>query len=151
LRFQIVGARPAPAVSALGRLPGIEVTGRVESMVPYLHRATIAVCPIRCGSGMQNKLLEAMATGAPVVTTEFANRGVGAVAGRDLQVAADAGQFTAAVVRLLADPGSRARQAQSAEAWVDATYGWPRHAAALVAEYRRAIGATAPNVLDKAG
>jgi glycosyltransferase involved in cell wall biosynthesis len=120
-------------------------------MVPYLQRATVAVCPIRCGSGMQNKLLEAMATGAPVVTTDFANRGIGAVAGRDLQVGADAAEFVAAVTRLLEDPGLRARQAQAARTWIDATYGWSRHARALADEYRRAMGARASVVLDRAG
>lgn len=151
LRFQIVGARPAPAVVALGRQPGIEVTGKVESMVPYLHRATIAVCPIRCGSGMQNKLLEAMATGAPVVTSDFANRGIGAVGGRDLAVAADGPEFVAAVSRLLDDADLRGRQARAAETWLDATYGWPRHASALIELYASAIAATSPKVLDKAG
>jgi sugar transferase (PEP-CTERM/EpsH1 system associated) len=150
VRFQIVGARPAPAVTALERLPGITVTGQVESMVPYLHRATVAVCPIRCGSGMQNKLLEAMATGSPVVTTDFANRGIGALSGRDLAVGADAAQFTAAVSRLLDDPALRARQAKAARTWVETTYGWARHAAALAAEYGRAIGAPVPADLDKA-
>lgn len=151
LRFAIVGARPAPAVLALARLPGIEVTGRVESMVPYFHRAAVAVCPIRCGSGMQNKLLEAMSTGAPVVTTDFANRGIGAMEGRDIAVGADAAQFTAAVERLLDDPGLRARQARSAKTWVEATYGWGRHAASLVHEYRRAVAAFAPAVLERVG
>jgi sugar transferase (PEP-CTERM/EpsH1 system associated) len=151
LRFQIVGARPTPAVAALGRIAGIEVTGRVESMVPFLHRATIAVCPIRCGSGMQNKLLEAMATGAPVATTDFANRGIGATAGRELSVAAEGGQFVEAVLRLLADPALRARQAHAAKIWVEATYGWSRHATALVDEYRRAIETASPAAFKRAG
>jgi sugar transferase (PEP-CTERM/EpsH1 system associated) len=151
LRLVIVGARPSPAVLALARQPGIEVTGRVESMVPYLHRATIAVCPIRCGSGMQNKLLEAMATGAPVVTTEFANRGIGAVAGRDVAVGSDAAQLVDAISLLLNDRALRERQALSAQAWVEATYGWSRHAAALVEEYSRAIRAMNVPPLEKAG
>jgi len=151
LRFQIVGARPAPAVLALTRLPGVEVVGRVDSMVPHLQRATIAVCPIRCGSGMQNKLLEAMATGAPVVTTDFANRGIGALAERDLQVAADGPQFIAAVERLLDDADLRARQAQAAREWLDATYSWSRHASALTDLYAQAIAARVPVTLDKAG
>jgi sugar transferase (PEP-CTERM/EpsH1 system associated) len=151
LRFQIVGARPAAAVVALGRLPGIEVMGRVDSMVPFLHRATLAVCPIRCGSGMQNKLLEAMATGAPVVTTDFANRGIGAVAGRDIQIASDAAQFVDGVSRLLADPDLRARQARSAQTWVEATYGWSRHSRSLLDVYARAIESASSPALGKAG
>jgi len=100
---------------------------------------------------MQNKLLEAMATGAPVVTTEFANRGIGATAGREIVLAGDGGQFVAAVSRLLSDPATRARQAQAAKLWVEATYGWSRHATALVDEYRRAIDVRSLRGLGKAG
>ncbi len=144
LRFQIVGARPAPQVLALGRLPGIEVTGYVESVVPFLQRATVAVCPVRCGSGMQNKLLEAMATGVPVVTTDFANRGVNGVAGREVQVAADAESFTAAVMRLIRDPALRATQAATAYAAMQARYSWDVHARAVTEVYEHAIASRSP-------
>jgi sugar transferase (PEP-CTERM/EpsH1 system associated) len=139
LRFLIVGARPSAAVTALGRLPGIEVTGRVESMTPYLHRATVAVCPIRCGSGMQNKVLEAMAAGVPVVTTAFANRSIGSVAGREVQVGTEPAEIIEAVTLLLSDEALRRRQAKAARLFVESELTWTKHAGSLVQTYTRAI------------
>ncbi|MBP5975462.1 glycosyltransferase [Brasilonema sp. CT11] len=68
--FDIVGSRPAPEVLALKEKPGITVTGRVPSMVEYLHKATVCVVPMRTGFGIKNKTLEAMAAGVPVVASE---------------------------------------------------------------------------------
>jgi len=147
VRLMIVGARPAARVTALARLPGIEVTGQVESMAPYLRRATVAVCPIRCGSDMQNKVLEAMAAGVPVVTTDFANRSVAATPGAHVQVAADAASMTSAISRLLSDESLRARQAIAARTFVESTYSWAQHGRALVAAYERAIDVTRGDLL----
>ncbi|MDA0268213.1 MAG: glycosyltransferase family 4 protein, partial [Cyanobacteria bacterium] len=60
----LVGSRPTPEVEALGALPGVTVTGRVPSMVDYLHKATVCVIPMRIGYGIKNKTLEALAAGA---------------------------------------------------------------------------------------
>jgi glycosyltransferase involved in cell wall biosynthesis len=68
--LDIVGSRPAPQVLALGEKPGINVTGRVPSMVEYLHKSTICVVPMRTGFGIKNKTLEAMAAGIPVVASD---------------------------------------------------------------------------------
>jgi sugar transferase (PEP-CTERM/EpsH1 system associated) len=151
LHFMIVGARPAPAVTALGRIAGIEVTGSVESMTPFLHRATVAVCPIRCGSGMQNKVLEAMAAGVPIVSTAFANRSIGTVAGREVQVGSSPAELVAAVSRLLADPELRRRQADAARVYVESELSWSKHAAALEHAYARAIDASGAVALSSAG
>ncbi|MDJ0842857.1 glycosyltransferase family 4 protein [Crocosphaera sp.] len=66
----IVGANPAPSVVKLGEEPGIKVTGKVPSMVDYLHRATVCIIPLRSGFGIKNKTLEAMAAGVPVVASD---------------------------------------------------------------------------------
>ncbi|GAB1543574.1 glycosyltransferase [Scytonema sp. NUACC21] len=68
--FDIVGSRPAPEVLALQEKRGITVTGRVPSMVEYLHKATVCVVPMRTGFGIKNKTLEAMAAGVPVVASD---------------------------------------------------------------------------------
>ncbi|MBR8841255.1 MAG: glycosyltransferase, partial [Stigonema ocellatum SAG 48.90 = DSM 106950] len=68
--FHIVGSRPTTQVLALQDQPGITVTGRVPSMVEYLHRATVCVVPMRTGFGIKNKTLEAMAAGVPVVASD---------------------------------------------------------------------------------
>ena len=71
--FDVVGSNPLPAILRLKQRPGINVTGRVPSMVKYLHQATICVVPMRTGFGIKNKTLEAMAAGVPVVGS---NRGL---------------------------------------------------------------------------
>src|SRR5215469_6834947 len=85
-RFVIVGANPAPAVQQLARQPGIEVTGRVPDVRPYLAHAAVAVAPLRVAQGVQNKVLEAMSMAKPVVATPQALEGIDARPGRELLV-----------------------------------------------------------------
>ena len=139
MRFQVVGTGPGDRVRALALdVPGIEVLGQVPDVTTYLHRATIAVCPMRTGSGIQNKVLEAMAAGTPVVATPLANRGVRAVPGRDLIVASDAPHFASAVLRLMEDPSERARLAASGRAFVETHFRWEEHGRRLAESYVRA-------------
>lgn len=70
LTLDIVGARPNATAKALGEYPGVNVTGRVPSVVDYLHQAVACVVPLRTGFGIKNKTLEAMAAGAPVVGSD---------------------------------------------------------------------------------
>jgi glycosyltransferase involved in cell wall biosynthesis len=92
--FYIVGARPSAAVQNLADLPGITVTGRVDDTRPYLAHAGLVVAPLRIARGVQNKVLEAMAMGKPVLTTSLALEGIAARSGRDVLVADDAPQLT---------------------------------------------------------
>jgi len=68
-RFVIIGAAPAERVKALSEIEGIEVTGTVQDVRPYLGRSVAMVAPLRIARGVQNKLLESMAMGVPVVTS----------------------------------------------------------------------------------
>ena len=97
----VCGASPDARVKALARLPGVTVTGTVPDVRPYLHRAAAAVVPLRIARGIQNKLLEAMATGLPVVSTTTARAGIEAQDGRDLFVADEPTGFAAAVVWII--------------------------------------------------
>ncbi len=77
LRFYVVGVRPPPDIQDLPRRdPGIVVTGEVEDIRPYLDRSRVFVCPDRMGSGMRGKILQAMASGVPVVCTTGAAEGI---------------------------------------------------------------------------
>jgi len=87
LRFYIVGSRPSRVVRNLARLPGVEVTGRVPDTRPYIAHAFAAVAPLRVARGVQNKVLEAMAMGVPVVASQAACCGIPARPGCDLIVA----------------------------------------------------------------
>ncbi|HLX29161.1 MAG TPA: TIGR03087 family PEP-CTERM/XrtA system glycosyltransferase, partial [Casimicrobiaceae bacterium] len=86
-KLVIVGAEPDPSIRALGELPGATVTGSVDDVRPYLRRSAAMVAPLGIARGTQNKILEAMAAGVPVITSSIAAGGVDAIAGTDLLVA----------------------------------------------------------------
>ena len=86
VEFHVVGARPTKEIQSLNSIDGITVHGRVEDVRPYVGSASISVAPIRIARGIQNKVLEAMAMGKPVVATQQAFEGIEAVPGRDLVV-----------------------------------------------------------------
>lgn len=128
-RFYIVGARPSAAVQALASRPGIVVTGTVPDVRPYLAHAHAAVAPLRIARGIQNKVLEAMAMGRPVVASPQAFEGIQAVRGQDLLVADAPADYAAAVLGLLAAPvpalGRAAREC------VVRHYSWSAHLSSI--------------------
>jgi sugar transferase (PEP-CTERM/EpsH1 system associated) len=122
--FTIVGARPPRAVRALGRRPGIAVTGTVPDVRPYLHAARVAVAPLRIARGIQNKVLEAMASGLPIVVTPAARRGIAAGDGEGFVVADEPPDFAAAVIRLLKSPASSWELGQRGRRFVERACVW---------------------------
>lgn len=122
--FAIVGARPDAAVRRLGRRPGIIVTGRVADVRPWLSQATLVVAPLRIARGVQNKVLEAMSMGCPVLCTPQAACGVDATPGRDLIVADGADAIADAAVTLLTDAARRRAVGDAARQRMVARYSW---------------------------
>ncbi|TET11946.1 glycosyltransferase [Candidatus Aerophobetes bacterium] len=76
IKFLIVGANPSKEIMKLRKIEGVEVTGFTRDPYYYLERAKIFVAPLRCGAGIQNKILEAMALGKAVVTTQIGAEGI---------------------------------------------------------------------------
>ena len=74
--FYIVGSKPSNQVKDLSKLPGIVVTGRVDDVRPYMQHSAVAIAPMRIARGVQNKVLEAMAMGKPVVCSPQALEGI---------------------------------------------------------------------------
>jgi sugar transferase (PEP-CTERM/EpsH1 system associated) len=109
LQFVIVGRNPMRRVCKLAALPRVIVTGAVPDVQPYLDRAVAAVAPFRICQGVQNKILEALATGLPVVATSRPARAIGATADELLFVADTPEDFAQAVIRVLEDTGIRQR------------------------------------------
>jgi glycosyltransferase involved in cell wall biosynthesis len=136
----IVGRDPDPTVVALAADPTVTVTGSVDDVRPFLARAAVVVAPMVSGSGIKNKILEAMAMQRPVVATSLAAEGVAATPGRDLLVADGAPAFAAAVESLLADPGLAASIAAAGRALVETRYTWEACAAAYAALYAELAG-----------
>jgi glycosyltransferase involved in cell wall biosynthesis len=125
-RLLIVGADPRRALRALARRAGprVEVTGAVADVRPYLRRATVSVNPLIYGVGVQNKVLEAMACGTPVVATPAACGGVLAKPGAQLLVAEDADGCAHHVLRLLDDPTLARHIGSAGRAYVEAQHDW---------------------------
>jgi glycosyltransferase involved in cell wall biosynthesis len=135
--FVIAGAAPARELRELVERPAIVVTGFVQSMPETLNRAAVAVAPMRSGAGIQNKILEAMACGLPLVTTTLGLGGISAARGRDLLVADSAREFADAVVLVLRDPERAHKLGENARARVLAEYSWEHTADAIERVYVR--------------
>lgn len=131
-RFLVVGADPDRRVRALRAVPGCQVTGAVERVEPYLERARIVVVPVRVARGIQNKVLEGMAAGLPVVTTPQGADGIDAVHGETLYVCEDAPAMARIVGDLLSDPDRAQSVGERARALMQTSFSWPRQLEPMV-------------------
>jgi sugar transferase (PEP-CTERM/EpsH1 system associated) len=120
-RFYIVGAKPAPSVTRLAGTDTV-VTARVEDVRPYVANAAVVIAPMRIARGVQNKVLEGMALGKPVVTTSKGLEGIVALPNREVLVADSADSFAGAVIRTLLTPNLA--MGDAARARVVADYSW---------------------------
>lgn len=125
VRVTLVGRAPTAAVRALAAQPGVELHADVASVTPFLQRATLAVLPFRIARGIQNKALEALASGLPLVASCETAKGLEGLPERDFVVGDDADALAAAVVALLGDAPRRAALAVAGRALVEARYAWP--------------------------
>ena len=125
VRLTIVGAEPTAAVRRLANLDGVTVTGTVEDVRPYVQRAAVAIAPLAIARGTQNKILEAMAMGTPVVASGLAAAGVDAVPGEHLLAADSPEEFAVAISGLLESPSERKRLGEAGRARVAACHNWP--------------------------
>jgi len=120
----LVGAGAGPAIRALGSLPGVKVTGAVPDLGPIFAASHVMLAPLRFSTGIQNKVLEAMAAGLPVVTTPAAAAGVGADASSLMRIATDAEGLAREAVALFADPGAATTMAARARAHARLHFSW---------------------------
>jgi glycosyltransferase involved in cell wall biosynthesis len=120
--FTVVGYRPPPEIEALDDEDGITVTGFVDDLAPWYRSAAVFVSPMLVAGGLLQKVLDAQATGVPVVATSVSNHGVGATPGEHLLTADDPANFAAAVVRLLRNPDERKELGQAGQRFVEAQY-----------------------------
>ena len=121
----LAGRDPAPEVSALASIPGVEVTGAVPDMVAVLSSASVYACPMRSGTGVKNKLLEAAANGLACVATPIATQGLGPRLRDAVAVGGDDRTLAEHVVRLMRDDDGARRAGAAARAAVAAEHAWP--------------------------
>lgn len=122
--FRIVGKAPAPEVQALEKQPGIRVVGPVADVRPWLNESTCAVIPLRIARGIQNKVLEAMACGVPVVCSPGPLKGLAARPGLHLLSAETPGEWVENIDRLFRDPSLQQDLGLAGSTWVQTHHCW---------------------------
>jgi glycosyltransferase involved in cell wall biosynthesis len=124
--------------------PNIVVTGRVPEVTPYLDRAAVVAAPLREGGGMRVKVMNALAAGKAIVASRLAIEGLGLADGQQVALAETDDEFSAAILRLLADPAERRAMAGRARAWACAHLGWQASLAAYAGLYTRLLAQAGP-------
>jgi len=124
--FTIIGAEPPRAVQDLAQLPGVTVTGTVDDVRRYILESEVMVAPLAIARGTQNKILEGMALGVPVISSALAARGVDAIPGEHLLTATTAEDYVKQVSRLFDDPVARERMALAGRERVLSHHNWER-------------------------
>jgi len=125
VKVTVVGRNPTANVRARARGAGIDVTGTVDDVRPYIRQASVCVVPLRIGGGTRLKIFEALAMGKPVVSTGIGAEGLPLVPDEHFVLADDPRDFARAVVDLLADGGWRRKLGAAGRCLVQARYSWP--------------------------
>ncbi|MFZ5512287.1 MAG: TIGR03087 family PEP-CTERM/XrtA system glycosyltransferase [Pseudomonadota bacterium] len=126
MKLLIVGADPSPAVRKLAELPGVTVTGSVPDVRPHVRKSALMVAPLNIARGTQNKILEAMAMGVPVVTSPVAAGGVDAEGEKHFLIADTPQGYADAIMRIVAHPAERTRLARAGRSRMLSHHAWAR-------------------------
>jgi glycosyltransferase involved in cell wall biosynthesis len=120
--FLIIGANPSKRVRRLERLAGVQVLGHVENLTETLANCTITVAPMRICGGIQNKVIQSMALGVPVIGTRLAFRGTG-IMSADLEAETAQG-IAGNVVLMLQDHKRRAEHSSRMRTYIRERFSW---------------------------
>lgn len=131
-RFRIIGKISNNIRVKFEVLPGVEVTGKVDSVADVVTDCFVGVCPVRIGAGIQNKLLEYMALGLPSVSTSIGLEGLGATDCKELYLANSPLEFTEKILHLWNDQQDAERIAYNARMYVETHHAWENVLSPLV-------------------
>jgi sugar transferase (PEP-CTERM/EpsH1 system associated) len=137
-RFIIAGSNPSREVRMLADLPGVAVTGTVKDIRPYIADAGVAVVPVKISQGIQNKILEALASGLPVVATRAALDGMASTKDLPVAEANDARSFAEHVIAFLNNPLTDIR-IESCRRLLYLNYSWNSNLSAFDKLFERLI------------
>ncbi|MEQ1757815.1 MAG: glycosyltransferase [Vicinamibacterales bacterium] len=138
--LSVVGRAPAPDLARMAAgIPGIEVTGRVPDVRPYVANAAVYIVPLRIGGGTRIKIFEAMAMGKAVVSTTTGAEGLPVTHGDNIVLADEAETFAREVVSLLNDPAKAQAIGNRARTLVQERYSWTAAASVFADTCRQAV------------
>ena len=139
VKYYIVGPNPAKKIKQIVSEKTI-ITGYVEDIRPYIAKTTVNVCPMRIGSGIKNKILEAMAMAKPTVATSIAIEGIPDVTdGENILIADTPKEFAKKVILLIKDESLRKKIGENAREFVMKNYTWKKSAEKFEDIYKQAI------------
>ena len=118
LRLKIIGRDPVPEIVALAS-SDVEVTGTVDDIWPHIDSVDVFIFPMTTGAGLQNKILEVMHAGKPVITTPVCQASVGAARGMEIAVSATPAEMVVQAMALLGDPVAAEGLGRRGQAYVD--------------------------------
>jgi len=126
-RFLVVGRGPTKEMLEVAKKDSyIEITGEVEDVKPYFCKSDVFVCPVRMGGGFRGKVLEAMASGIPVVSTRLGAEGLPAKDGENILLADDPEEFAGKIVTLLGNARLSRKISDAARDLVVKNYSWQK-------------------------
>jgi glycosyltransferase involved in cell wall biosynthesis len=128
--LRIVGAI-APSVADLGSIPGVSLSGFVDDLLAEYGKSEIAFAPLRSGAGTKLKVLQAFASGIPLVSTPIGIEGIAARSGTHCLIGETEEELVAAAVRLFREPTLGDRLAANARELVESSYSWSASQAVL--------------------
>lgn len=121
LRFLIAGARPTYKIKSMSNA-NVQIWSDVNDIRDAYKAIRVLVAPIKSGTGQQNKVLEAMAMGVPVVTTDEVANGINAINGKELVIANDEAAFINVIYQLLTDTSIYSSVQQKAKEFIIKSY-----------------------------
>jgi len=125
IKLYIVGSNPSKEILHLGKCnDNIVVTGFVDKVQPYMARSMVFVAPMTIARGVQNKIIEAMAMGLPVVCSSLGHEGIEAKKGEEILVEDINEQFANQVIKLLSIKSDRAKLSASGHQAIERHYSW---------------------------
>lgn len=136
VRLRLIGRIKHEHAATLTALDGVDVTGEVPHIPSAARQGGVGVCPLRLGAGVQNKVLEYMALGLPVVSTTIGLEGFEARPGEELLVADDAPTLAQKIIEVIQDRSTAERLARAARRYVESSHSW----AAMLEPVVRIVG-----------
>ena len=125
VKLYIVGNNLSAKLKRLAsRRANVILTGFVDDVRNYLAKATIFICPLRTGTGVKNKVLEAMAMGKATISSSIGQEGINALAERDIIIADNPNRFAQRTIELLSNKNLRDKIASNGRRIIEANYNW---------------------------
>jgi glycosyltransferase involved in cell wall biosynthesis len=141
LHFYVVGGNADPRLlDAAKTLEGVEFTGFVDELEPYFQKALLFMAPLRFGSGIKVKVLNAMSRGMPTITTSVGSEGLIAEHMKHLSITDDADDMVSAIDRLLTDKEKWQEIERESRKLVTEHYTWKKVLGYMVDEINQLFG-----------